>query len=53
MPSCVVCQELYKQGRERTCSDKCHQELVRCLIAKYGEEGKLCMDKRASLPMMM
>lgn len=41
MPRCLVCQKLYEGGRELTCSDECHQELVRQLIAQFGEFKKV------------
>jgi len=41
MPRCLVCQQPYDGGRELTCSDECHEELVRRLIEKYGEFKKV------------
>ena len=41
MPSCLVCQQLYNGGRELTCSDECQEELVRRLIAEFGEFKKV------------
>lgn len=41
MPRCFVCQKLYKGGRELTCSDECHQKLVRQLISQFGEFKKV------------
>ncbi len=38
---CVICQELYEVGRGLTCSDECHEELVRRLIARFGEFKKV------------
>ena len=37
MRKCFICGALYDQGREMTCSDQCHDELVRRLIAESGE----------------
>lgn len=36
MPRCVICQQFYEGGRELTCSNDCHQELVKRLIAEFG-----------------
>jgi len=41
MPECFICHQVYEGGRELTCSDQCHQELVRRLIAKLGEFKKV------------
>ena len=41
MPECFICQKHYDGGRELTCSDQCHQELVRRLIADFGEFKKV------------
>lgn len=41
MPICFVCLKFYEQGRLLTCSDDCHQELVRRLIAEFGEFKKV------------
>ncbi len=41
MPRCVICQQLYDGGRELTCSDECHEELVRRLVADSGEFKKV------------
>jgi len=41
MPICIVCQGFYEQGREMTCSDDCHQELVRRLMLQFGEFKKV------------
>jgi len=35
--NCVICGTLYFGGRQFTCSDACHEELVSRIIAKYGE----------------
>jgi len=35
--NCFVCGKTYFGGREFTCSDKCHDEMLRRLIEKYGE----------------
>lgn len=37
LTSCVICDTPYFGGRQFTCSDACHDELVRRLIEKYGE----------------
>lgn len=41
MPRCVICDKTYEQGREMTCSDECHEELTRRLIAEFGEFKKV------------
>lgn len=41
MPKCVICDKFYYQGRETTCSDQCHQELIRRLVAEFGEFKKV------------
>lgn len=41
MPKCIICQKVYEQGREMTCSEACHEELVRRLIAEFGEFKKV------------
>ncbi len=41
MPRCVICQQIYDRGRELTCSDECHEELVRRLAADSGEFKKV------------
>jgi len=38
---CVICGQPYFGGRQFTCSDACHDELVNRLIAKYGEFKKV------------
>ena len=38
---CFVCHQLYDGGRELTCSDECHEELVRRLISEFGEFKKV------------
>ena len=39
--NCVICGMPYSGGREFTCSDACHDELVDRLIAEYGEFKKV------------
>lgn len=41
MARCVICQNLYEPGREMTCSDGCHEELISHLIAEFGEFKKV------------
>ena len=41
MANCFVCGREYKVGRELTCSDECHEELVSRLIEEYGEFKKV------------
>lgn len=41
MHSCIVCHQLYEQGRELTCSDECHEKLVKGLISEFGEYKKV------------
>jgi len=38
---CLICHQPYEEGRELTCSDDCHQELVKRLTAKFGEFKKV------------
>ena len=35
--NCAICGEPYFGGRQLTCSDECHDELVSRLLLKYGE----------------
>jgi len=37
LTKCVICGKSYFGGRQFTCSDGCHEELVNRIIAKYGE----------------
>jgi hypothetical protein len=41
MRKCFICGKLYEGGREMTCSDACHAELVTRLIAEFGEFKKV------------
>ncbi len=41
MPFCYVCGSYYEAGREMTCSQPCHDELVARLVAKFGEFKKV------------
>jgi len=41
MRRCVICQQLYEGGRELTCSDEHHEELVRRLLDGFGEFKKV------------
>jgi len=41
MGICVICGKLYEQGRLLTCSDECHEELVKRLIFEFGEFKKV------------
>ena len=41
MPKCCICDREYEVGRKLTCSDKCHAELGRRLIARFGEFKKV------------
>jgi len=41
MNKCIICQQIYDRGRELTCSDECHEELVRRLVAEFGEFKKV------------
>jgi len=34
---CIVCGKTYVGGREFTCSEKCHKELCKKLVAMFGE----------------
>lgn len=38
---CVVCGACNISGRTMTCSKECHDELVKSLIATYGEFKKV------------
>ena len=37
LTSCVICDTPYFGGRQFTCSEACHDEMIRRLIEKYGE----------------
>lgn len=37
LTTCVICGTPYFGGRQFTCSESCHQELVNRLIAQFGE----------------
>lgn len=41
MRKCFICLKYYEGGRELTCSDECHEELVRRLVAEFGEFKKV------------
>jgi len=41
MPKCCIFDREYESGREVTCSDRCHQEMARRLIARFGEFKKV------------
>jgi len=41
MPKCLICHQVYEGGRELTCSDQCHEELVKQLVAEFGEFKKV------------
>ncbi|MBA7697334.1 hypothetical protein ES703_105999 [subsurface metagenome] len=41
MRRCFVCDKTYDKGRELTCSDECHEELAKRLIARFGEFKKV------------
>jgi len=41
MPRCLICHQIYDGGRELTCSDQCHEELARRLVADFGEFKKV------------
>jgi len=44
MHICFICGTTYDHGREMTCSDACHEKLIRHLIAEFGEFKKVvCM----------
>jgi len=34
---CFICQKIYSQGREITCSGWCHDKLISCIVAEFGE----------------
>jgi len=38
---CVICGIPHANGRDLTCSQKCHDELVSTLIARFGEFKKV------------
>lgn len=38
---CVICGTSYIMGRLFTCSEKCHKELVKKLVKKFGEFKKI------------
>jgi len=41
MPKCCICDREYESGRELTCSNECHEELGKRLIARFGEFKKV------------
>lgn len=41
MRKCFICGKAYDQGREMTCSEECHKDLVRRLIAGGGKFKKV------------
>ena len=41
MLRCLICLKVYSEGREMTCSDECHQELARRLVAQFGTFRKV------------
>jgi len=41
MEICIICGKVYDQGREMTCSDTCHEELVQKFIDQFGEFKKV------------
>jgi len=34
---CFICQKIYSQGREITCSEECHDKLTSHIVAEFGE----------------
>jgi hypothetical protein len=38
---CIVCGALYVSGRQYTCSDVCHDELVEQIVKQLGEYKKI------------
>ena len=38
---CLICDKLYDEGREWTCSDGCYEALVSRLIAEFGKFKKV------------
>ena len=41
MPKCCICDREYKSGSELTCSNQCHEELAKHLLARFGEFKKV------------
>ncbi len=41
MPYCIVCDRFYTGGREASCSEPCHAELINRLVAQFGEFKKV------------
>jgi hypothetical protein len=41
LTKCVICDQPYFGGRQFTCSDACHEEMVNRLVTKYGEFKKV------------
>jgi len=37
LTGCVICGTPYFGGRQFTCSDACHEELLNRLVAKHGQ----------------
>ena len=38
---CVICGKPYVTGREYTCSEECHRELVEKIVREFGEYKKV------------
>jgi hypothetical protein len=41
MSECVICGSTDDPGREQTCSEACHQQLVERLVSRFGEFKKV------------
>jgi len=41
MHICIICGTTYDQGREMSCSDACHEKLIRHLIDELGKFKKI------------
>jgi hypothetical protein len=39
--NCLICGSEYTQGREYTCSDKCHLKLANKIVEEFGEYKKV------------
>jgi len=38
---CIICGKTFEKGREVTCSQVCHDELVNRLMSQFGEYKKV------------
>lgn len=41
MPICIICGNFYTDGRDLTCTQPCHDQLVNHLVAQFGAFKKV------------